>query len=89
MTVQNNIVVTIRYFAGAAAAAGLEEECVTLLPGSTVADALAGASTRRGPALARVIAASSILVDGVHDRTGQATLAGATTLDVLPPFAGG
>ena len=87
---QDDVVVTIRYFAGAARAAGLEQERVTLPPGSTVADALAGAGARCGPALARVIAASSVLVDGVHDRTGQSTLVGATTtLDVLPPFAGG
>ncbi|MGV8964770.1 MAG: MoaD/ThiS family protein [Cellulomonas sp.] len=86
---QDDVVVTIRYFAGAAAAAGREEERVTLPPGSTVADALAGAGARRGPALARVIAASSVLVDGVHQSAGEATLAGAVTLDVLPPFAGG
>jgi len=89
MTVQDDVVVTIRYFAGAAAAAGLEEERVTLPPGAAVADALAGAGARRGPALARVIAASSVLVDGVHHRTGDAALAGGATLDVLPPFAGG
>ena len=40
--------------------------------------------------LAGATAASSLLVDGIHHRTGDATpLAGAMTLDVLPPFADG
>ena len=90
LAVPGDVELTIRYFAGAAAAAGLEEERVTLPAGTTVADALAGAGARRGPALARVIAASSLLIDGIHHRTSDATpLAGTTTLDVLPPFAGG
>lgn len=89
VAVAGDIEVTIRYFAGAAAAAGLEEERVTLPAGATVADALAGAGARGGAALARVIAASSVLLDGIHHRTGEATLVDAATLDVLPPFAGG
>ena len=84
----HDVVVTVRYFAGARAAAGLEQERVTLPLGSTVADALRRASTR-GPALARVIAASSVLVGGVHRRFADATLIDGATLDVLPPFAGG
>lgn len=82
------VVVTLRYFAGARAAAGVEEERVALPIGSTVADALRRVSVR-GPALARVIAASSVLVDGVHRRSADATLIDGATLDVLPPFAGG
>lgn len=85
----NEVLVTLRYYAGAAAAAGLDEERIALPAGSTVADALASAGDRRGPALARVIAASSVLLDGVHQHSGDATLAAGTTLDVLPPFAGG
>ena len=83
------VTVTLRYFAGAAAAAGAEEERVRLPVGSTVADALRDAGDRRGAALARVIAASSVLVDGVHQRAGAAGLTDGVTLDVLPPFAGG
>ena len=89
MTVPNDIAVTLRYFAGAGAAAGIEAEHVTLPAGSTVASALTGAGDRRGPALARVIAASSVLVDGVHQHTGETQLTDGATLDVLPPFAGG
>jgi len=87
--VSNDIAVTLRYFAGAGAAAGVETEPVRLPSGSTVANALAGAGDRRGLALALVIAASSVLVDGIHQHTGEATLTNGATLDVLPPFAGG
>lgn len=83
------VVVTLRYFAGAGAAAGVEEEQVAVPAGSTVADALAVACDRRGPALARVIAASSVLVDGIHQRAGDVVLTDGARLDVLPPFAGG
>ncbi|RYV50810.1 MoaD/ThiS family protein [Pengzhenrongella frigida] len=85
----DTLMVTLRYFAGAGAAAGVEEEQAALPVGSTVADALGGAGDRRGPALTRVIAASSVMVDGVHQHTREATLRDGATLDVLPPFAGG
>jgi len=85
----NDVHVTMRYYAGASAAAGLDEERVTMPAGSTVADALAAARERLGPALARVLAASSVLLDGVHQHGGDAPLAAGMTLDVLPPFAGG
>lgn len=85
----DTLMVTLRYFAGAGAAAGVEEERVPMPAGSTIADALAGAGDRRGPALARVIAASSVLVDGVHQHGGADALRDGATLDVLPPFAGG
>lgn len=89
MTVPNDITVTLRYFAGAGAAAGIEAEHVTLPAGSTVANALTGAADSRGQALARVIAASSVLVDGIHQHTGEGQLTDGATIDVLPPFAGG
>ena len=79
---------TVRYFAGASAAAGLEEELVEVPDGATL-DALADVlAERHGGRLARVLASSSFLVDevpGSRDRT----LAGARQVDVLPPFAGG
>jgi molybdopterin converting factor small subunit len=79
---------TVRYFAGASAAAGLEEELVDVPDGATVG-ALAGTlAERHGGRLARVLASSTFLVDevpGGRDRT----LAGARCVDVLPPFAGG
>ncbi|MGW0435276.1 MoaD/ThiS family protein [Micromonospora sp. NPDC003197] len=78
---------TIRYFAGARAAAGVGEEIVPLSPSlDRLAETLVG---RHGPQLATVLAVASYLVDGVawHDR--QAPLPQGATIDVLPPFAGG
>ena len=78
----------VRYFAGASAAAGLEEELVDLPDGATV-DALAGLlAERHGGRLATVLASSSFLVDEVPGGRERA-LGGARAVDVLPPFAGG
>ena len=78
----------VRYFAGARAASGVDEESVEVPDAATV-EALAGALARRhGPGLARVLAASTFLVDevpGGRDRP----LRDARRVDVLPPFAGG
>ncbi|MEE6258397.1 MoaD/ThiS family protein [Plantactinospora sonchi] len=79
--------VVVRYFAAARAAAGVAEETV---PGGRNLDELVGDLTRRhGEQLGRVLSLASFLVDGVacHDR--QAPLPAGTTVDVLPPFAGG
>ena len=80
--------VEIRYWAGAAAARGVETETVTA---GSVADALSRVATARGPELQRILSVSSILVDGV--RTGPAErgrgLVSPVQVEVLPPFAGG
>ncbi|SDD27671.1 MoaD/ThiS family protein [Actinokineospora iranica] len=81
--------VTVRYFAGARAAAGVPEETLALPSGATVHDALATLSARHGDALSRVLRAASFLVDGVAVRDRAAALPDGTGLDVLPPFAGG
>ncbi len=78
----------MRYFAGASAAAGLEEELVEVPDGATV-DALAAVLARRhGGPLARVLASSTFLVDEVPGGR-ERPLGGARRVDVLPPFAGG
>lgn len=79
--------ITVRYFAGARAAAGVPEE---LAPAGLCLDDLATElTTRHGERLAAVLKAASFLVDGVacHDR--RAALPSGATVDVLPPFAGG
>jgi molybdopterin converting factor small subunit len=79
--------VTVRYFAGARAAAGVTED---LAPAGCSLDGLVVSLTaRRGERLGTVLKAASFLVDGVacHDR--QEVLPGGVTVDVLPPFAGG
>ncbi|WP_337059303.1 MoaD/ThiS family protein [Kineococcus sp. G2] len=80
--------VGVRYFAGAAAAAGVEEERVALPAGATVGDLVAAVGAARGADLTRVLAACSFLLDGVAADRADVLPAGAV-LDVLPPFAGG
>jgi molybdopterin converting factor small subunit len=79
--------VTVRYFAGARAAAGVPEEVVPA--GATLDDVLRELVERHGPGLGKVVDAASFLVDGTawHDRL--APLPDGVTVDVLPPFAGG
>jgi molybdopterin converting factor small subunit len=83
----NEITVLVRFFAGAAAAAGTDEEKLSVAEGATVADLL-DRLAGRGPALAKVLAASSYLLDAVSARP-EDVVSDGTTLDVLPPFAGG
>ncbi|MFG1838269.1 MoaD/ThiS family protein [Micromonospora sp. NPDC049175] len=78
---------TVRYFAGARAAAGHAEE---VLPAGRSLDDLSAELVRRhGDRLAAVLRVASFLVNGVtcHDR--EAPLPAGATIDVLPPFAGG
>jgi molybdopterin converting factor small subunit len=82
------IAVTVRYFAAARAAAGVDTESVTLQPGATVAqlvEDLAGRDAR----LATVLSRCSYLCDGIAVRDLATALRPGDTLDVLPPFAGG
>ena len=75
--------ITVRYFAGARAAAGV---CAAeLIGGISIAELTVDA----GPELAKVLSASSFLVDGVAWRDRDAAIPDGCTLDVLPPFAGG
>jgi sulfur-carrier protein len=80
--------VTVRYFAGARAAAGFDDEIIGLAPGATV-DMLVQTLRERDPALAKVLRRCSYLCDGIAVRDLGMTLSDAQTVDVLPPFAGG
>ncbi|MCW2579344.1 MAG: moaD2 [Blastococcus sp.] len=78
--------VTVRYFAGARAAAGVDSEIrdaasLDQLVGQIVAD--------HGERLERVLTACSFLVDGTSTRDRASPLAPGAVVDVLPPFAGG
>ena len=80
--------VTVRYFAAAAEAAGIEEETLAASDaGATVGTLRTLLVDRYGSAMARVLANGSFLVDGVVQRDGAAPL--GARVDVLPPFAGG
>jgi molybdopterin synthase sulfur carrier subunit len=78
--------ITVRYFAGARAAAGTSTETVSATTLDELTQLLAD---RHGERLSLVLKAASFLVDGLtrHDRT--APLPRGSTVDILPPFAGG
>lgn len=81
--------VSLYYWAGARAAAGVDSESTRA---TTVAEALrAVVTTRADPAFSRVVKACSLLVDGVaaHPDDLERVLSGPVRVDVLPPFAGG
>ncbi|WP_436525199.1 MoaD/ThiS family protein [Actinoplanes sp. HUAS TT8] len=78
---------TVRYFAGArAAAGGVSAEEISAGSLEELAQAL---TDRHGERMGLVVKAASFLVDGLacHDR--RAALPAGVTVDVLPPFAGG
>jgi sulfur-carrier protein len=80
-----DVKVTVRYFAGARAAAGVPGETVDA---ATVGDLITHLATRGEP-LARVLSVCSYLVDGLAARDHATPLYDGATVDVLPPFAGG
>lgn len=78
----------VRYFAGAAEAAGMTEEVVEADFEVTVADLVEqlGADRER---LATVLRVSALLIDGVAVRERTEFVRPGAQVDVLPPFAGG
>jgi molybdopterin converting factor small subunit len=79
-------VATVRYFAGARAATGISVEEI---PAGSLKELVEALELRHGERLRRVLGACSFLVDGLSCREPATTLTGASTVDVLPPFAGG
>lgn len=82
------VLITIRYFAAAAAAAGVETETLAIAPGTTIATLVARLGEGNSE-LARVLKRCSFLSDGFAVRDATKPLTTPQTLDVLPPFAGG
>lgn len=84
--------VTVRYFAGAKAAAGVSQESVSVPgPGSggpTVAGLVDVLVQRHGGTLAQVLTACTFLVDEIAGGP-ERVLRDGVQVDVLPPFAGG
>ena len=78
--------VTVRYFAGARAASGVDTEQRSA---ATLDELLRGLAETHGEQLARVLPACSFLVDGTTTRDRALVLSPGSTVDVLPPFAGG
>ncbi|MEV6342020.1 MoaD/ThiS family protein [Actinoplanes sp. NPDC051851] len=78
---------TVRYFAGARAAAnGISSESVTAASLDDLAQLL---TDRHGERLGLVLKAASFLVDGLNCHDRRAPLPASATIDILPPFAGG
>lgn len=75
--------VTVRYWAGAKRAAGVEKESLTA---ETIAELRELLAAR--PELTKVAAVASFLIDGQQAGEGTVLPDGAE-VDVLPPFAGG
>jgi sulfur-carrier protein len=86
--------VTVRYWAAARAAAGVEADRLPVEAGTTLADVLAqvGAAHADRPRLAEVLSVCSVLVGerpvGTADPAAVPVRAG-DTVELLPPFAGG
>ena len=78
--------VTVRYFAGARAAAGVETET---RDAGTLEELVGQIVETHGERLGNVLTACSFLVDGTQTRDRTLVLAPGATVDVLPPFAGG
>ena len=78
--------VTVRYFAGARAAAGIDSE---QLSARTLHELVGQIVDEHGARLERVLTACSFLVDGTQTRDRALVLAPGSVVDVLPPFAGG
>ncbi|MGW9021501.1 MoaD/ThiS family protein [Leucobacter chromiiresistens] len=79
--------ITVRYFAAAADAAGLEEEAWELDAPATLAALRAELVEQYGETMHRVIRSGSFLVDGTVRRDDGAIT--GDVVDVLPAFAGG
>jgi molybdopterin converting factor small subunit len=87
MTTATTVTITVRYFAAARAAAGVESEPIDV--SGTVDDAIRAIRERHGAELGRVLDRCSFLLDEVAVRDRSAVVPAGVTLDVLPPFAGG
>lgn len=86
------VLVTVRWFAAAAAAAGCPQEQVVLDGPATLADLVRLLGGRDPVRLAPVLGVCSFLVDAAPTGTrelARVALVDGATVDVLPPFAGG
>ena len=82
------VMVSLHYWAGARAAAGVDEESIST---TSVAEALRQAEVARDHRFSRVLKACSLLIDGVAASPADLdrVLGTSVRVDVLPPFAGG
>ncbi|WP_081622433.1 MoaD/ThiS family protein [Jongsikchunia kroppenstedtii] len=85
--------VTVRFFAAARAASGIENLTITLPDGATLDDLENVLTSNDGPGnhseMERVLARSSYLCNEIATTERTRQLPQGSTIDVLPPFAGG
>lgn len=78
--------VTVRFWAGARAAAGTDSATAAA---PTTVGLLAADLVERHPGLAAVLPVCSVLVDGLASSSPEDVVPTGATVEVLPPFAGG
>jgi len=81
--------VLVRYFAAARAAARCDEEAIELAPGVTTEQVIDAIGARHGAEMERLLGRCSFLLDAVAVGARPREIRPGSTLDVLPPFAGG
>ena len=86
--------VTVRYWAAARAAAGVESDVVPLDGGTTLADVLAAVRSLHADSdrFSGVVAVCSVLVGDrpvASARPADVQVCAGDTVELLPPFAGG
>ena len=84
---QMQAAVTVRYWAAARAAAGVDAQTLELAAPTTVG-AVVDAAVATHPQLGRVARVATFLLDG-RSVGRDATVADGASVEVLPPFAGG
>ena len=85
-------VITLRYWASARAAAGVDSETVEAAGAVTLSELLATARGRHDDRFARVLATCSVMVGDRPVTTGdpdEVRVAPGSSVEFLPPFAGG
>lgn len=88
MTINETTTCSVRFYAGAAEAAGADAVTVELPAGSSLADLVTrlGADDQR---LAEVLGVCTLLLEGQAASSHTVLPEGPAAVDVLPPFAGG
>lgn len=81
--------VTVRYFGAAYTTAGRHAEAVEVHAGGTVAQVVGALGERHGDRMLNLLRHCSFLLDEVAVTSEMRMVAQGSTLDVLPPFAGG
>lgn len=81
--------VTVRFFASARAATGVDELRLALPAAASIADALQRLTAAPGQPLEQVLSRCSFLVNAVSTTDRATKLSDGDVVDVMPPFAGG